>query len=65
MSDLKPFISNVLPAWDDAMDRFFDKCESARERFGLDENDVRSALNKGYGYEVGDQWADWFEEWSA
>jgi hypothetical protein len=49
----------VLPAWVSAMDRFFEQVDRQREDADLSDQEAQEALNRGYGYEIGDQWGDW------
>lgn len=58
---LSSFANAVLYDWQDAMQRFFEKVEDRRERDGLSEDDVRRALDIGYGADVADAWSEWIE----
>lgn len=55
----RSFADSVLSDWDDAMDRFFSKVETLMLVRGLTPEQVRKELDRGYGYEVGDNWVDW------
>jgi hypothetical protein len=60
-SQAASFANEVLVDWDDAMDQFFDRVERKMRTRDLTTEQVREALIRGYGYEVGDAWDEWME----
>lgn len=55
------FANAVLPDYEEAMDRFFDKVQTKALSEGLTDAEVVAALTRGYGYEVSEAWTDWIE----
>lgn len=56
------FANHVLSDWDSAMHDFFNAVDRKRRARGLTGKQVRAALDRGYGYEIGDGWDDWYGE---
>lgn len=54
------FANHVLPDWQAAMDVFFNDVDRKRRGRGMTGEQVREALDHGYGDEVGNEWADWY-----
>lgn len=54
------FANHVLSDWGAAMERFFNDVDRKRRTQGLTGAQVREALNRGYGHEVGDEWDEWY-----
>lgn len=54
------FANQVLVDWHAAMDVFFNNVDRKRRHRDLTGKQVREALNRGYGHEVGDEWDEWY-----
>lgn len=53
------FANLVLADWDSAVGRFFDAVDEQREQLGMSDEDVRHALDIGYGDAVADAWTEY------
>ncbi len=56
------FANAMLPAWEEAMDGFFTRCDNRRRGLGLSDAEVETALGRGYGEDVADAWVEWAGE---
>lgn len=58
----KAFANLILPDWEDAVEKFFSRIADKAKREELSPKDVYMSLLHGYGQEIADEWAEWYNE---